>query len=73
MDKSAKVKWADAPAEHDYPAAASDLRLLTSPESAAALAGLMSKATTLNIPSKTSFERPGFRCSRPITPKSPRT
>jgi len=52
MAKSAELKWADAPAEHDYPAAASFLRLLTSPESAQALAGLMSKATTVQHPVK---------------------
>ena len=52
MDKSATPKWTDAPAEHDYPAASSYLRLLTSSESAEALATLMSQATTVLHPVK---------------------
>lgn len=52
MVKSAKLKWAEAPAEHDYPAAASFLRLLTSPESAEVMAAHMSKATTVQHPVK---------------------
>jgi hypothetical protein len=52
MAKSAKLKWADEPAEHDYPAAASYLRLLTRPDTAEALAGLMSNATTVQHPVK---------------------
>ena len=52
MAKSPKLKWADAPAEHDYPAAASYLRLLIDPESADTLAKLMTKATAVHHPVK---------------------
>ena len=52
MRKSPIVKGADAPAEHDYPAAASYLRLLTSPDTADKLARAMSTATTVEHPVK---------------------
>jgi hypothetical protein len=52
MAKSKKVKWADAPAEHDYPAAASFLRLTASPAAAEALAGLLSQSATVQHPVK---------------------
>jgi hypothetical protein len=52
MAKSKKLKWADAPSEHDYPAAASFLRLIASPPVSAALAGLLSQAPTVHHPVK---------------------
>jgi len=52
MAKPKKLKWADAPSEHDYPAAASFLRLIASPPASEALAGLLSHAPTVHHPVK---------------------
>ena len=42
--EKAKLRWADAPAEHDYPAASAFLRLITAPALAQSLAGLLQQA-----------------------------
>lgn len=42
-----KPSWADAPAEHDYPAASSYLQLLALPGAAEALADQLSRAPTV--------------------------
>ncbi len=47
MSKSAKLVWAACPAEHDYPAAASFLRLLGSAAQAEVLTALLSQAPTV--------------------------
>ena len=47
MAKAVRVKWADAPADHDYPAAVSFLRLTLSPELAEALSSRFEKAPTV--------------------------
>jgi len=47
MAKTMNVKWADAPAEHDYPAAASYLRLTAEPDLAEALATLLYGSETI--------------------------
>lgn len=52
MGKSRKLTWADAPAEHDYPAAASFLRLLTNPAQAEAMSASMLQAPTVWHPVK---------------------
>jgi hypothetical protein len=46
MSKTPSVEWADAPAEHDYPAAAAFLQLITTPTVAKVLTGLLSQAPT---------------------------
>ncbi|MFJ6573558.1 hypothetical protein ACIQNU_39770 [Streptomyces sp. NPDC091292] len=46
------VRWADAPAAHDYPAAGSYLRLLLPPESVTALTDSMAEAPTVTHPAK---------------------
>ena len=46
------LSWADAPAEHDYPAAASFLRLIAAPALAESLAGLLSRATLVHQAAK---------------------
>jgi hypothetical protein len=46
MAKTVTVKWADVPADHDYPAAASYLELVVPPAQAQAVAALLAKATT---------------------------
>jgi hypothetical protein len=45
--KAVTPQWADAPAEHDYPAAASFLRLIAAPELVEVLTGLLSQAPTV--------------------------
>lgn len=47
MAKKTGVKWADAPAEHDYPAAASYLRLLAPPETIEAVIRQLEQAPTV--------------------------
>jgi hypothetical protein len=46
MSKSEKLRWADAPAEHDYPAAALFLSLVTRPDRARALCTALETAPT---------------------------
>jgi hypothetical protein len=61
--KSAKaptLRWAGAPAEHDYPAAASYLRLLIEPAVAAATAELMRQAPTVEHPVKDILRASGL-------------
>jgi hypothetical protein len=52
MGKSPKLLWADSPDEHDYPAAASFLRLITGSAQADAMAVLMAHAPTVCHPVK---------------------
>jgi hypothetical protein len=47
MAKSVKVKWAQSPAEHDYPAAASYLALTAVPALVEALTTLLTRAPTV--------------------------
>ncbi|HWG28472.1 hypothetical protein [Actinospica sp.] len=47
MAKSMSVKWAPAPAEHDYPAAASYLRLTAAPGLVDAITKLLTQAPTV--------------------------
>ncbi|MFF4754944.1 hypothetical protein ACWD5R_42760 [Streptomyces sp. NPDC002514] len=47
MAKTVTMKWADAPAEHDYPAAASFLRLTAAPALVEVLTALLSQAPTV--------------------------
>jgi protein-tyrosine phosphatase len=46
--KKARVVWADAPAEHDYPAAAAYLGLLAGPDLVQVLTALLSQAPTVH-------------------------
>lgn len=48
MAKNASVSWAEGPADHDYPAAASYLRLLAGPALVDVLTGLLSQAPTVH-------------------------
>lgn len=45
--KAVTVKWADEPAQHDYPAAASFLLLTASPTQVGILTGLFSRSPTV--------------------------
>jgi hypothetical protein len=47
VTKTLSVKWADAPAQHDYPAAASFLRLMAAPAQVEILTALLSRAPTV--------------------------
>jgi hypothetical protein len=47
MSKTPTVTWADAPAEDDYPSAASFLRLIAKPVPVDVLTGLLSQAPTV--------------------------
>ncbi|PYC76269.1 hypothetical protein C7C46_22590 [Streptomyces tateyamensis] len=47
MAKTLTVRWADAPAEHDYPAAASFLSLTAGPALVEVLTALLSRAPTV--------------------------
>jgi hypothetical protein len=46
--KKSGVKWADAPAEHDYPAASTYLGLLAGADLVAVLTALLSEAPTVH-------------------------
>jgi hypothetical protein len=46
------LSWADAPAEHDYPAAASFLRLIAAPALAESLSSLLSQAPLVHQAAK---------------------
>jgi len=50
--KSVSVKWAQSPAEHDYPAAASYLRLTADPVLVEALTALLEAAPTIQQQAK---------------------
>jgi hypothetical protein len=52
MSKSVSVKWAQSPAEHDYPAAASYLRLTAAPALVEALTTLLEQAPTVQQQAK---------------------
>ena len=47
-----KLQWPDSPSTHDYPAAASYLRLIATPSLADVLSGLLSQSTTVLHPVK---------------------
>ena len=47
MPKASKLSWTDAPAEHDYPSAASYLRLVTGSSQVEVLTALLSQASTV--------------------------
>ena len=47
MSKSVSVKWAQSPAEHDYPAAASYLRLAATPALVEDITTLLAHAPTI--------------------------
>lgn len=64
MANTPSLTWADAPAAHDYPAAASYLQLLTPPDKAKALAELLSQA-----PAVTQHAKDILRAARlPLLP-----
>jgi hypothetical protein len=48
VSKSPRVVWASEPAEHDYPAAASYLELVVTPQQAEAVAALLHRAATVS-------------------------
>jgi len=52
MSKSVSVKWAQSPAEHDYPAAASYLALTATPALVDAVIALLAKAPTVQQQAK---------------------
>ena len=52
MSKSVSVKWAQSPADHDYPAAASYLRLLAAPALVDTLTALLEAAPTVQQQAK---------------------
>ena len=52
MAKSATVRWADAPAEKDYPAAASFLRLTAAPPLVEVLTALLEQAPAVQQQAK---------------------
>lgn len=47
MSKAPKLRWDDAPAEHDYPAAASYLQLMAAPAQVEVLTAKLSQAATV--------------------------
>lgn len=47
MAKIVSVKWADAPAQHDYPSAASFLRLVAAPAQVESLTAQLEQAPTV--------------------------
>ena len=60
MAKSKKLKWTDAPASHDYPAAASYLRLVASPNVAEVLSSLLYESVTVFHPVKDILRAAGL-------------
>jgi len=57
---NARVKWLDAPEEHDFPAAASYLSLLRPPDQVAALIQLLRKAPASSFKAKDIFRASGL-------------
>jgi hypothetical protein len=55
-----KLQWADSPSSHDYPAAASFLRLIATPSLAEVLSGLLSQSTTVEHPVKDILRAAGL-------------
>jgi hypothetical protein len=56
--KITSVRWTPNPAEHDYPAAESFLRLIAAPELIAVCTRLLSQAPTVHQHAKDSFGPP---------------
>jgi hypothetical protein len=52
MAKSKRLKWADSPAGHDYPAATSYLSLIASPTLAEVLSSLLAQSAAVEHPVK---------------------
>ena len=66
MAKTVRVRWAVAPAEHDYPAAGSFLQLIATPAQVEVLTGLLSRA-----PTEQHYAKDILRASRlPLLPAS---
>ena len=64
MAKTATVTWADAPAEHDFPAAGSYLRLIASPAQVEVLTSMLTEA-----PAVTQHAKDILRAARlPLLP-----
>lgn len=60
MAKSEKLKWADAPASHDYPGAESYLRLVATPALAEVLSSFLSLSATVWHPVKDILRAAGL-------------
>jgi hypothetical protein len=60
MAKKGKVRWADAPAAQDYPAAGSYLRLLALPATVEALTKMLSEAPTVHQAAKDILRAAGL-------------
>jgi hypothetical protein len=60
MAKKIRVKWADVPAEHDYPAAGSYLGLLAPADTVAALTSQLSQAQTVRKHAKDILRAAGL-------------
>jgi hypothetical protein len=60
MAKKGKLRWADAPAAQDYPAAGSYLRLLAPPAKVEVLAEMLSKAPTVTQAAKDILRAAGL-------------
>ena len=60
MARKTRVKWADVPAEHDYPAAASYLRLLAAADTVEALTTQLSQVQTVQQHAKDILRAAGL-------------
>jgi hypothetical protein len=60
MAKKSKVRWADAPAAEDYPAAGSYLRLLAGPDKVEALTKKLAEAPTVHQAAKDILRAAGL-------------
>jgi hypothetical protein len=60
MAKNVSVNWAEGPADHDYPAAASYLRLLAGPGLVDVITGLLSQAPTVHQHAKDILRAAGL-------------
>ena len=60
MAKKGKLRWSDAPAAQDYPAAGSYLRLLARPGTVEALASLLPQAPTVSQAAKDILRAAGL-------------
>lgn len=69
MAKSKKLKWADAPAEHDYPSASSFLRLIATPAKAESLAAGLARSETVRHPVKDILRAAGLPLLPPDDPE----
>ena len=61
MAKGVSVKWAQSPAEHDYPAAASYLALTAAPALVDAVTALLAKAPTVQQRAKDILRASGLQ------------